>query len=312
MMGFGVDSMGRPRRPPTDGATKVCSFFATEKGCAKGASCDFLHEPPKKRPRPCQYYATPEGCKKGKSCDFLHTGPGGAADPEARAAVEQSEPSEANPGEQATEGGDGTGEAVPKKSPKSDQKQPCAYFNSKLGCKKGLTCDFLHEKTAEAMKPPAQASVDRPCDFWSTPAGCRKGALCNFQHPGFNQQSKNSRGEAKVCTYFSSPRGCIKGAQCDFQHVMPTSAYQVANAQMHPVQMQMAGTSPAMFAHNNWDAFSQQQAQQPVPVNAYAQHAQETFQQPQQHTQAEFFQPGQAGADYSAYYQSQGFLQQKP
>jgi len=353
-MGFSVPTgpMGRPRRPPTEGSNKVCSFFNTDKGCAKGASCDFLHEPVKKRARPCQFFASPEGCKKGKCCDFLHSSDALAQDQEASSShvpnvFEQNEQSTEG-GEQAT-GSNQENAASAKPAATKADRQVCAYFNSKFGCKKGLTCDFLHEKTAETIRPPAQAPVDRPCDFWSTPAGCRKGALCNFQHPGFGGMAvvKTSR-EIKVCTYFSSPRGCIKGAQCGFQHVMPMSAYtpQVSN-QMHPMQMQVAlpGTShmshhapanAAMFSQNNWDAFSQQQAQQqvqaaPGAVNAYAQHAQDTFQQPQQQLlqqqqqqQAEFFQPlgGQAGADYSAYYQSQGFavpsgadaryLQQKP
>jgi hypothetical protein len=214
MYGGMMPPMGGPggARPPRDGNTKVCSFFNTEKGCAKGRTCNFLHEPIRKKPRQCTFFSTDGGCKKGKTCDFMHGENDSLEAPE----VKQQPPQQvAEIKEQPTD--------IVNENKSSSI---CAYFNSKFGCKKGEGCDFKHEKTAEPMRPPPQAPVDKVCDFWQTPQGCRKGALCNFQHPGFQgQQNQKEHRDAKVCAYFTSPRGCIKGAVCDFLHVQPTSMF---------------------------------------------------------------------------------------
>ena len=51
------------------GSNKVCSFFNTEKGCAKGKTCNFLHEPIRKKPRQCTFFTASGGCKKGLNLD---------------------------------------------------------------------------------------------------------------------------------------------------------------------------------------------------------------------------------------------------
>jgi len=60
-----VSKMGKLLRP------KVCEFFASERGCIKAESCEFIHQ----QQKPCEFFASPRGCIKGKFCDFLHTDP---------------------------------------------------------------------------------------------------------------------------------------------------------------------------------------------------------------------------------------------
>lgn len=236
MMPMGGAAAGPGGRLPRDGSNKVCSFFNTEKGCAKGKMCNFLHEPIRKKPRQCTFYTATGGCKKGKTCDFLH-GEDDSLEPQEQDLKYQQGDSvqslaQHNPRlvQETTEDGQPKPGSI------------CAYFNSKFGCKKGEGCDFKHEKTAEPMRPPPQAPVDKICDFWQTPQGCRKGALCNFQHPGFGgQQNQREHRDAKVCAYFTSPRGCIKGAVCDFLHVQPTSMFNAQTGMDSTGMMMMQG-----------------------------------------------------------------------
>lgn len=53
--------------------TRVCDFFATERGCVKGDQCDFIHQ----KDKVCDYFASARGCKKGDLCDFKHTNTAG-------------------------------------------------------------------------------------------------------------------------------------------------------------------------------------------------------------------------------------------
>jgi len=244
------------RRTPSTNTGKVCSFFNTEKGCAKGNSCTFLHESVRKKTRTCTFFTSGEGCKKGRACDFLHEGrptvTAASSDEsttsERKESQTESEPDSSTRAESNTATGSLDSDrdsnqdvAAPKPTPEPALEQKgsiCAYFNSKFGCKKGANCDFKHEKSEEPMKPPPQAPVAQVCDFWKTPQGCRKGSLCNFQHPGFTgiQNSRVGK-ETKVCAYFTSPRGCIKGASCDFVHVNPTSVFNATGATEMPPQV---------------------------------------------------------------------------
>lgn len=94
---------------------KVCQFHKTERGCIKGAQCDFIHRSDK----PCTFFSTPRGCIKGDLCDFSHDG--------------------AAP---APEGGERP-PLPPAPKPDNSQK-PCNYYNGPRGCIKGDKCDFSH------------------------------------------------------------------------------------------------------------------------------------------------------------------------
>lgn len=47
---------------------QVCQFHNTERGCVKGAQCDFVHQ----REKVCDFWMGERGCRKGKYCDFQH------------------------------------------------------------------------------------------------------------------------------------------------------------------------------------------------------------------------------------------------
>jgi len=47
---------------------KVCEFFSTERGCVKGALCDFIHQ----KNQVCSFWNSTKGCRKGEYCDFQH------------------------------------------------------------------------------------------------------------------------------------------------------------------------------------------------------------------------------------------------
>jgi hypothetical protein len=113
---MGIHSMPGSKRQP-------CRFFLSPKGCNKGATCTFLHDPPVRgtkvavshaggdagartgavvdaaaapidrvRAPPhlqqrCRYFSTPAGCPYGTGCRFSHEGPAPTASTAAEAAL---------------------------------------------------------------------------------------------------------------------------------------------------------------------------------------------------------------------------------
>jgi len=182
---------------------KVCDFFLTPRGCAKGNQCDFAHVNPHTSTDPYSMYSmggmggmgamggyhnvmTGRGMFPGMVNPMMGGGRGGGT----------------------PQFGIGRGGVLVPKRPKA-----CEFFNTERGCIKGERCDFIHTK-------------DKVCDFYFTDRGCRKGKFCDFKHP--EKDDDESTGEDgrpkkvfktdKVCAFYLGDRGCRKGKLCDFQH----------------------------------------------------------------------------------------------
>lgn len=74
--GRGMPQMGMPQMRGQPGVPphlahkrpQICQYHNTERGCVKGAQCDFVHQ----REKVCDFWNTERGCRKGKYCDFQH------------------------------------------------------------------------------------------------------------------------------------------------------------------------------------------------------------------------------------------------
>lgn len=51
---------------------KICSYYASPKGCHKGKKCPFKHVAKKHSNQLCKYYESNGGCKHGASCKYTH------------------------------------------------------------------------------------------------------------------------------------------------------------------------------------------------------------------------------------------------
>lgn len=239
-----------PTAPNGNKVKRVCDFYLSERGCAKGERCDFLHcygkpkakmEPP---PKPlCAFYLTPKGCIKDDRCDFWH----------------------------------------PKAPDGSTSKRICEYFNSPRGCAKEARCDFLHvEKRhlpATALSGMSMPGMMQPGFPPMTPPVFRgstypPGAAAAFGFPGWGGaaaapapvQSRATEaqrtGNGRVCSFYNSARGCAKGDRCDFVHqgadgskatpnAPPSVAYPPAAHAVDPA----AAAAAAASAYGAYDAY---------------------------------------------------------
>ena len=161
---------------------KVCDYYLLERGCVKGADCDFIHP---KAPdgsatsKLCDFFYKPgRGCTKGDQCDHLHI------------------PAQQLTGKYRELHPPGQSHGPPSAAFSSiaHKSVPCQFYLSAAGCKKGAQCDHLHA----GFQQPASAPVSAfgvlavggrgICSFYLTPQGCRKAYQCDRDHiipPGF-------------------------------------------------------------------------------------------------------------------------------
>lgn len=232
---------------PADNKSICCDHFLSDKGCVKGASCDYAHPTAPNGTQTnvvCEYYASKRGCNKGDECNFLHprrvspsgedalkycdfylTPSGCAESKKCKFLHPRAMPSKAN----LRGVGMATGIQLTGRPLNRDNKF-CHFFNSPSGCKNGDACKYEHSQAevkpqrqfrstrgAAPHNPKTSGSrglsihpfIKRPqtCQFFNSEKGCVKGELCNFVH----------RSE-KACEFFNSERGCKKGDLCDFTH----------------------------------------------------------------------------------------------
>jgi len=206
---------------------KICDYYLTKRGCAKGDRCDFLHEGGKPnpsvedldltQPKTCAFYISERGCIKGEKCDFSHpVAPNG-----------------------------------------NETTKVCEYYQQPRGCVKAERCDFLHVKQARGGRgmaggPPGGAPGGGGGDVME--AAMRAQAYANQlavaagMMPGYPQMSgmsgmggypsgggsdkpgerpsvmtlASTTGNSRVCNFYQTDRGCAKSEKCDFIHQGPS------------------------------------------------------------------------------------------
>lgn len=125
-------------------------------------------------PKICEFFMTPRGCAKGNSCDFAHLNPAamqaqqmyGGGNPMAGGMGGFGAPQQGAPGRMAV-----TPMGPVNRAGKLMRDKVCEFFSSERGCIKGEMCEFIHQK-------------QKPCEFYATSRGCRKGKFCDFVHEG--------------------------------------------------------------------------------------------------------------------------------
>ena len=171
---------GQSHAPPAALSSSVCQFYLTPSGCKKGAQCDHLHPgfyPPTAPISAmgvmaaggrgvCAFYLTPQGCKKGSQCDRDHIIPPGfpLAFPNPAAAVDlYGVPA------YAASLPYGTSRPPPPATSRTHPVRPvpCPYFLRPTGCKKGDTCEMIHQK-------------QEVCPFMTKYGNCKKGEWCDY------------------------------------------------------------------------------------------------------------------------------------
>lgn len=112
-------------------------------------------------PRVCTFYQTERGCAKAERCDFIHQGP-------ASATPDYSSMSSYGSGSYGyTYGADGSVVAAPISFPSfspssaggSGSGKVCTFYGTSRGCRKGSRCDFVHPAETGSSRGGASSSA---------------------------------------------------------------------------------------------------------------------------------------------------------
>jgi hypothetical protein len=124
----------------------------------------------------------------------------------------------------------------PARDDDKDWEQPCKFFASPAGCRRGTECRYQHVEGAKSSsdnrRPPRQLrdddrpprrfdeSEDRPPRRFSEQDDRRARRPAG---DGDGPRSRPSRDDDKdweqPCKFFASPVGCRRGAECRYQHI---------------------------------------------------------------------------------------------
>lgn len=233
------------------GGPRVCAYFMTPRGCAKGAACSFSHMAPTNNPyanvgaaaggidiytavaaqqqqhqqhhgitsggsggRACAFYFSPRGCAKGAECSFSHIMPAVTSSPSALHMAQM----------MAANGGTSVGTSF------AHMELPTHAQLSGGGG--GAVAAAPSLTTTGGTHPLAKT---RMCAYYQSQRGCAKGALCDFSHDAHtlalaamatsDATSKPKKGQ---CAFWST-KGCVKGDACDFAHIGAPGGNSAAN-----------------------------------------------------------------------------------
>lgn len=116
--------------PPSD---RLCRFYSTPGGCARGTACLFEHSqgPRQQSSMTCSFFNSSQGCLRGTSCPFLHQVPS------------------AGPSRECT---GVSGDDSSRHRLQTQSQPPCEFFKNGQ-CTKGNQCQLKHVISDVSGKP---------------------------------------------------------------------------------------------------------------------------------------------------------------
>jgi len=220
-----------------DQGRKHCRFFASQQGCIKGDSCDFLHYRSIGSAGESAVNLSFElvGHKIVKSSldsNALSTNGSGKGDL-TKGIRKEDNVGDCSRNKKVQEKG-----MKKTKSPLSQSeklfvkfkpKDMCRYYLSPRGCDKGGSCHFLHQENrqntpkniaSDRSLSSSDSYIDNPQNEKTSVARNKEKNIGeNFRTNMVNEQEEKP--SKKVCRFYNSGPGCREGKHCRFDHLNP-------------------------------------------------------------------------------------------